>query len=464
LHPAEEVYIARCLTHRVLPHLKRLKTFRRTLFGQSIKLTNVVDKGRTEMYSADLSKATDYATHEASQMFWEGLCEVINQPDWVREAGTKILGPKQMPGGTNTTRGIHMGLGLSWPVLCLFNDWAAWSAGAPEGSYAVCGDDLSGLWSQDTMDRYEERLKLIGLVSNADKSFRGPRGVYCEQMVRIARSGTYAYSTPQLTMAEATTGKLRGNFTKQALAVLNGLGEAVSSGRVTHRDPLLATLTATSREMGKGRLNGCVRAGGSGAIGKKTDPKIAMTAFLFGAAQVHLKGATDALRGFSTSLDAVSTPEYRVGRVDTETLRIQFRSHLALNDQLTGKKQELRTISQKAFTTRSSRRVKKVTRGTHDSIGNRKQVLDRLKTGPWSAKTKRRLRALLWKGPKNMFYIPRRNANLFTRLALSRRVEYVSIADATRILKEHSVPNPIGQDSDSPLPHRWELPPAKPEG
>jgi len=76
-----------------------------------------------------------------------------------------------------------MGLGPSWTIMSVMNSYAAIKAGAAKNSFAVNGDDIVGIWPTDVIDRYELICHEIGIVVNKDKSFRGKRGVFCEQIV-----------------------------------------------------------------------------------------------------------------------------------------------------------------------------------------------------------------------------------------------------------------------------------------
>jgi hypothetical protein len=205
IHDPHDAWLGQVLTNAWLPVLKRLGTTQAMLRGKEIKLrANRPGKEEHFLYSADLKAATDYVGHDLARFVWKLMCLCPQSPFWFLEAGTYVLGPKLVEGGGITSRGVHMGLGLSWIVLCLLNMAAAHGAGALRESYAICGDDLIGYWSKTVADKYEANLREMGLEPNLTKSFRGPRGVFCERIVEVdPRSPWIARSTSLLGLAEA---------------------------------------------------------------------------------------------------------------------------------------------------------------------------------------------------------------------------------------------------------------------
>jgi hypothetical protein len=243
LHDCITVHAARVLTRASLGPLKTLTCLRDILSGREIKLEPLKVKN-TLLYSADLSAATDHISHELAKLLWDGYSRALRLPQHLHKAGHQILGPQLVEGYEDrgpTTCGVHMGLGLSWPLLCLVNGWAAWDAGARRDTYAVCGDDLIGNWDKKCCDRYEANLAAAGLVVNTSKSFRGPRGVFCERLVRTNKEGV-AISHTCVTMAEAAAAKHGWGAGETWAAVSAHLEKVVTDatrGRRSRKDPLL---------------------------------------------------------------------------------------------------------------------------------------------------------------------------------------------------------------------------------
>jgi len=75
-----------------------------------------------------------------------------------------------------------MGLGASWPVLCIINGFAAWRAKTPKESVRICGDDLIALMTRRQRQQYDHTLEALGLKINFEKSFFGPYGTFCERL------------------------------------------------------------------------------------------------------------------------------------------------------------------------------------------------------------------------------------------------------------------------------------------
>jgi hypothetical protein len=198
-HPAGELMLNRHIT----------STWTKILFQHTAvrKLRDDVvfhinpEKGRQTplLYSADLSQATDYIPHILAQRFARVWMEGYWPGHWMNELVLQSLGPHHLLRSDDppevrddhrfrtplTTRGIHMGLGSSWTILNLINIVAARLAGAPRGSFRVCGDDLIGFWQPETIQRYETLMDEFGLVVNKSKSFTSPYGgVFCERVVK----------------------------------------------------------------------------------------------------------------------------------------------------------------------------------------------------------------------------------------------------------------------------------------
>nr|WAK73589.1 RNA-dependent RNA polymerase [Phytophthora palustris narna-like virus 4] len=227
-HSAPEVWLSRKVNHDWLRFLKRgVHNTKWTLKGKPVMLSRKArheERGHTLLYSADLSAATDYIPHQVARAVALVLCQKAKYPaDRTRDIMAllgehTILDPRndvtsketflkivsrlqayddaafdeafleRLEEGAyqRTTNGIHMGLGPSWVILSLLNHAAAALACPGNGkSYSVCGDDLIALWTSQEIARYEANLTELGLVVNTAKSFRGPRGVFCEQLVEM---------------------------------------------------------------------------------------------------------------------------------------------------------------------------------------------------------------------------------------------------------------------------------------
>jgi hypothetical protein len=180
IHSAEEVYFARNVTRRWLSQLRKVVTTKDMLRGREVRL-EALENG--ELFSADLSAATDNIPHELAQHVARQLCRRMNEDYDEEQLILKTLGPHRLPDGTITSNGIHMGLGPTWVILSLLNGFAAWHAGANKSDHRICGDDLIGLWSRTRAERYTRTLESLGLVVNHSKSFHTAAGVFCERIV-----------------------------------------------------------------------------------------------------------------------------------------------------------------------------------------------------------------------------------------------------------------------------------------
>jgi len=213
-HDSSMVWVTRCLTSVLMPVLKRVGFTKAMLKNKTVKLKNVRDDN-CKLYSGDFSKSTDPITNRTSRFVLTEIAKHIDVPEWYADAVAKTCVPmrifksanKACQDGTEhhkrTTCGAFMGLGHGWIVLSILNAWCARRAGAPGGSFNICGDDIIGLWDKRTCDRFEDCVDEIGLKMNKSKSFRAPSGVFCERLVTTSRSRRSASGKPCLRIAEA---------------------------------------------------------------------------------------------------------------------------------------------------------------------------------------------------------------------------------------------------------------------
>jgi hypothetical protein len=252
-------------------------------------------------YSADLSAATDEISVATARHVLRVALEATAAPSWLLDNVHKVVGPLELGVGTHAalskgkwsidakealldladersgakvTTGAFMGLGPSWVVLSLMNDYAATLAGAQVDSFSVCGDDLVACWPQKVCDRYEEIIRRIGLVPNTKKSHRGTGAVFCEMFgtVRKSTDGWKLRVRPSLRLGEASGAKaLEGQSGAGVVDTLRDFGEGVGHERIrAHRMVRnLAKRTAAKLAVKGQVLPGRLRDGGAGR-GKAT--------------------------------------------------------------------------------------------------------------------------------------------------------------------------------------------------
>jgi hypothetical protein len=190
---------------------------------------------RKELFllSADLSKATDHISSELACTTLIHLLEELKAPEWMIAAVPAITknirlfekvsiptkeGEKSQRVSLGITEcGALMGLGPSWTVLSLLNAYAAFKAAIQPQEFAVCGDDLIALANKARADEYERRLRSVCLVPNREKSFRGPRGVFCEKLFFLLPDHSLAKCTSVARLAECT-----GTHLPQRHEIANG--------------------------------------------------------------------------------------------------------------------------------------------------------------------------------------------------------------------------------------------------
>ncbi|QJT93772.1 RNA-dependent RNA polymerase [Erysiphe necator associated narnavirus 40] len=125
-------------------------------------------KSSYKVFSADLSAATDYLSHEAiglvaakvgCPLSWISPLTLDNKPVY---------------------RGTAMGLPASWPVLSIIH-FAICSVVDPCKGFYLKGDDLIALWTNKQIDHYYDLCDSVGFVVNKSKSvISDGYGTFCE--------------------------------------------------------------------------------------------------------------------------------------------------------------------------------------------------------------------------------------------------------------------------------------------
>jgi hypothetical protein len=201
LHNCCETYVARAIMTRHIPYLKALGCSRAIL-----KHNDVVIR-RTHggmVFSADLSRATERISHVLAATVWSQWCRTLKEPNWILQAGLKIFSPKLLPDGSLTRNSVHMGLGISWVVLCIINASAALQAGIKLPCFAICGDDLIAHATPQQIHDYKKNLTLWGLQANEEKEFIAEHGVFCERMCIQHESHVVSVEIPKISELGAT--------------------------------------------------------------------------------------------------------------------------------------------------------------------------------------------------------------------------------------------------------------------
>jgi hypothetical protein len=150
--------------------------------------------------SVDMQRATDLIPHEVAQTICRGLQKVLDLPPFIYNSLLLLNGPFRMwtdGGFIDTTSGILMGVGSSWPILSLYNLWlwdGAWAEAGMRNSskflvrrmVRVIGDDLLGLAPLAVSQAYTARLVRTGGKPSPGKDLLSvTHGVLGEELVTL---------------------------------------------------------------------------------------------------------------------------------------------------------------------------------------------------------------------------------------------------------------------------------------
>jgi hypothetical protein len=222
--------MARRVTATWLGKLRGFHTFKDILLGEEVELHTSAKNA--QLFSADLSAATDHIDHYLAKYVAELFNRKIGRPDLI-EITDKIFSNKQV-GDSVTTCGIHMGLGCSWTVLSLLNGYAAWFAGAKKESHAICGDDLIGAFTRHQSQVYTRTLEELGLVVNHAKSFYGKRGVFCERIV--SKTGPHTWMSKEVGhLSQLTAARCEQDRERSRITMARNLQEVKTGKKIAQR-------------------------------------------------------------------------------------------------------------------------------------------------------------------------------------------------------------------------------------
>jgi hypothetical protein len=212
IHTATQAWVARAMSAVLTPLVKKLSFTRRILREQTVLLKRreetALAAGKYRLYSADFSKSTDPLSIPLVRHVLEQISRHVDVPSWFAEAIPSVIAEHEIEGRNLTTKcGALMGQGPAWSVLCILNAFCAEYRGATRGSYAVCGDDLLGLWTKAEIQNFRQNTRYFSLVLNEEKSYESWRyGVFCERFA-IRDSPYTAYARPCIRIGEASGAK-----------------------------------------------------------------------------------------------------------------------------------------------------------------------------------------------------------------------------------------------------------------
>jgi hypothetical protein len=138
-----------------------------------------IDPNQLYVFSADLTAATDTIRHDVLEVFCAQRGLALD--DFRSKC---IVHNKKV---TPVTQGTDLGLGGSFPALCLIHASACEEIGMSRRSFRVKGDDLIGMWYGAQIIAYLRWIApLTGMAPNLKKTMVCLfRGLYCEQAYKV---------------------------------------------------------------------------------------------------------------------------------------------------------------------------------------------------------------------------------------------------------------------------------------
>jgi hypothetical protein len=375
---------------------------------------NLRARKKSLLYSADLSAATDEIPHRVARYFAKCLCEKLERTEDI-EVCDKLFGSKIMADDrSETTCGIHMGLGPTWVLLCLINGFAAWKAGAEKNSYVIQGDDLLGLWTPKMIRVYERTLTRLGLVINKSKSFIGKAGVFCERLA-VADDGLLAYVRDVGHLAEVTAAKSVGLRSRNKLAAADGLCEVSYLPQI--RNQTLRRLLPKRLGPGKVKHGG----GGYGALTNTGLVELLRQKPMLSSGPRLPKLLTDELE-----LNASNLRQKNDISVKDATIALMASANYVANRD--GKVPKVTPLGRKAFIKRARRNISRTT-----SVDT---LVEAIKASDLNHRNKRNAMFLL-RQENTKRACKRLRKRLENTLAQPKAMTYVSRDTVNRLIREH---------------------------
>jgi len=217
-------------------------------------------------YSADLTAATEYISHEDARTIMNAIAEALGWDEGKRDASLVLLGPQLLwepnKDWTKTKQGVLLGLGISWTILSILNAFNADPSDLKDTSFKVCGDDLLAHWDTERINQYQKRSDNAGLVINKGKSFISQQaGVFCERMERRG-SNEHTTAIDVVGIREASAAKL---FRRGGRSGLFSVRENLTARAQNAKGPIRKLiLTTLRRTHAQGALQGPAWVGGDG--------------------------------------------------------------------------------------------------------------------------------------------------------------------------------------------------------
>jgi hypothetical protein len=192
VHNAAFVSILRTINQVLLRIAKSKPQIREPLKGRPVEaLLKVLYSPHHKVFSADLSKASDYIPFELAHSVVDAICDTLGYSDLWRRNLKIATGPFLLKDGDlsfQTTRGLLMGLGVTWPILSIINSFCAEFRSRTINDYLIMGDDLLGIWSRKRIKTYKKNLRELRLKINLRKSIISDDfGVFTEQYISIKK-------------------------------------------------------------------------------------------------------------------------------------------------------------------------------------------------------------------------------------------------------------------------------------
>jgi len=164
-------------------------------------------KNQRKIVSADLTAASDRLPRDLVLTLWDELAHLFDFPEWASYASKKLVGDQLLEypeKGTERfqgrtvvgTRGILMGLPTTWITLSLVHLWQVDLANKRVSQrdrfqahqpFAICGDDMIGLFTPDMVLEYESLVKETGGSFSVGKHYVSKRyGVFTEEIFEVS--------------------------------------------------------------------------------------------------------------------------------------------------------------------------------------------------------------------------------------------------------------------------------------
>jgi len=218
----------------------------------------LMEKDGRRFVSVDMEEATNNINHNFAVAVIEGLATSLRWTNSqkqiaiasIRNITAYFTDRRGLSQHVRCTSGTHMGLPLSFVILCLSHLWCAKALGHKR--FVIFGDDAAMLATKEEYKAYLERIRITGMVVNKTKTDTSDFGfIFCGQFYRVHGRKLFDHLRVDANAPDALM-KFRAFTTKWALTHVPTLKVSAVTGSSSEVQKWTSVLDSTQQTFGNG--------------------------------------------------------------------------------------------------------------------------------------------------------------------------------------------------------------------